>query len=117
MTTATPQLSAPTSISPTDVSVLVEAGAVLIDVREHQETAAGMAAEAVVMPLQSFDVQALPTDRPLILICRSGIRSMAAANALAGMGFTTYNVVGGMGAWAAAGLPVVAEDGSAGYLF
>ena len=117
MTTATPQLSAPTSISPTDVSVLVEAGAVLIDVREHQEAAAGMAAEAVVMPLQSFDVQALPTDRPLILICRSGTRSMAAANALAGMGFTTYNVVGGMGAWAAAGLPVVAEDGSTGYLF
>ena len=79
--------------------------------------AAAAAQEAALATQNKLDVQALPTDRPLILICRSGTRSMAAANALAGMGFTTYNVVGGMGAWAAAGLPVVAEDGSAGYLF
>jgi rhodanese-related sulfurtransferase len=39
---------------------------------------------------------------------------MAAAQALAQMGFTTYNVAGGMLAWAAAGLPVVAENGATG---
>jgi len=106
--------STPINISPADVSTLIEAGAALIDVREHQETSAGHAPGATVMPLQSFNPQMLPTDRPLIFICRSGARSMAVANAVAQMGFTTYNVVGGMGSWAAAGLPVVTEAGTPG---
>lgn len=105
-----------TQIRVTEVAPLVEAGALLIDVREHQETAAGKAPEVTCMPLQSFDVAELPSDVPLVLICRSGARSDAAAQALARMGFITYNVVGGMGAWAAAGLPVVAEDGTPGVI-
>jgi rhodanese-related sulfurtransferase len=109
MTTATL-----TNVRPSDVPALLEAGAVLIDVREHQETTAGAAPGAMLMPLQTFSVDRLPTDTPLVLICRSGGRSMAAAQALAQMGFTTYNVAGGMLAWAAAGLPVVAENGAAG---
>lgn len=105
---------APILISPAEVGSLVEAGGLLIDVREHQETAAGHAPGATLMPLQSFQPQHLPVDRELIVICRSGARSMAAARALAQMGFSTYNVTGGMGAWAAMGLPVVAEDGTPG---
>lgn len=107
-------MNAPIQISPVQVSELVAAGAVFVDVREHQETTAGAAPDADFMPLQSFNVDALPTEKPLIFICRSGGRSMAAANALAQMGFTTYNVQGGMGAWAAAGLPVLAENGQPG---
>lgn len=110
----TQQAALPIDITPMEVGPLVEDGAALIDVREHQETAAGHAPDASLMPLQSFNPQLLPTDRSLILICRSGARSMAAAQALAQMGFMTYNVVGGMGAWAAAGLPVVAENGTPG---
>lgn len=105
-----------TQIRPSDVRGLVDGGATLIDVREHQETAAGHAPCATMNPLQSFDLGKVPADRPLILICRSGARSMAAANALAGMGYQTYNVQGGMGAWQQAGLPVVADDGSAGVI-
>jgi rhodanese-related sulfurtransferase len=30
------------------------------------------------------------------------------------MGFTTYNVSGGMAAWQAAGLPIVTDDGGPG---
>lgn len=107
-------MNAPINIAPVDVADLVARGAAFVDVREHQETTAGAAPGATFMPLQSFDVDALPKDTPLILICRSGGRSMAAANALAQMGFTTYNVQGGMGAWAASGLPVVAENGAPG---
>lgn len=107
-------MNAPITITPVDVADLVTQGAAFVDVREHQETTAGAAPGAEFMPLQSFDVDALPSDTPLIFICRSGGRSMAAANALAQMGYTTYNVQGGMSAWAAAGLPVVAENGAPG---
>lgn len=113
-TATTPVNGTPINISPADVSALTEAGAALIDVREHQETSAGHAPESAFMPLQSFNPAELPTDRPLIFICRSGARSMAVANAVAQMGLTAYNVVGGMGSWAAAGLPVVTEAGSPG---
>lgn len=104
----------PINITPADVPSLIAAGASLIDVREHQETSAGHAPQAAFMPLQSFNPQLLPTDHPLIFICRSGARSAAVANAVAQMGLTTYNVIGGMGSWAAAGLPVVTESGTPG---
>jgi len=107
-------MSAPIQITPVDVATLVEAGAVFVDVREHQETSAGHAPGATFMPLQSFDAYTLPADTPLIFICRSGGRSMAAASAIAQTGRTAYNVTGGMGAWAAAGLPVVADNGAPG---
>lgn len=103
-----------TQIGVADVEGLVQAGAAFIDVREHQETAAGSAPGVQFIPLQSFTVDQVPADRALVLICRSGRRSDAVANALAGMGYQTYNVVGGMQAWAAAGLPVVAENGTPG---
>ena len=103
-----------TQIPATDVAALVAAGAAFIDVREHQETAAGRAPDVLLMPMQAFRLDQVPADVPLVLICRSGRRSDAVAHALAERGYTAYNVVGGMGAWAAAGLPVVAEDGTPG---
>ena len=103
-----------THISVHEVAVLLDQGAALIDVREHQETATGSAPGARFIPLQQFSLEELPADRALVLMCRSGARSGAAAQALAEMGFTTYNVVGGMAAWAAAGYPVMAEDGRPG---
>ena len=58
------------------------------------------------------------TEQPVYLLCRSGVRSRAAAEALAARGYTTYNVTdgfegpsdaaghrGGSGGWKAAGLP------------
>jgi rhodanese-related sulfurtransferase len=47
-------------------------------------------------------------EQPLLLICHSGGRSGRAAAALSELGFSTvYNLVGGMLAWEAAGLPRV----------
>lgn len=103
-----------TQIRPGDVRPLVDEGATLIDVREHQETVAGHAPCATMNPLQSFDLAKVPTESPIVLICRSGARSNAAANALAQMGFTTYNVMGGMNAWRAEGLPIVSDNGANG---
>lgn len=43
----------------------------------------------------------------VLCVCRSGMRSMRAAQALAYRGISVYNLDGGMLAWAAAGLPRV----------
>ena len=49
-------------------------------------------------------------DTPLLFVCRSGRRSLAAALAVASRGYTDCrNLSGGMLAWAAAGLPVASK--------
>ena len=53
-------------------------------------------------------------DVPVVAVCRSGNRSGKAAELLARGGIDVVNMAGGMTAWAAAGLPVVAADGSPG---
>lgn len=103
-----------THVTVSEVAGLVASGALFVDVREHQETTLGHAPGTTMMPMQSFNLNALPPDVPLVFICRSGHRSDAVATALAGMGYTTYNVLGGMIAWQAAGLPVLTDAGEPG---
>ena len=92
---------------------LVEAGALLLDVREADEWEAGHAPDATWIPLG--DVQArideLPRDRKIVAICRSGGRSRAVAGALLGVGYDAVNLDGGMRAWAGEDFDVVASDG------
>lgn len=87
--------------------------ALLLDVREEDEWAAGHAPDAEHRPLSSLDPRAVPTDRPVLAICRSGNRSGQAAQALAAAGVDVVNVAGGMKAWQQAGLPMTSSDGSA----
>ncbi len=101
-------------VSVAEVPDLLAAGAILVDVREHHETALGHVESSLIMPMQSFDLNSLPTGVPLVFICRSGSRSGAIATALAGMGFATYNVLGGVVAWQSAGYPLVSDDGGVG---
>nr|WP_238545605.1 MULTISPECIES: rhodanese-like domain-containing protein [Streptomyces] len=89
--------------------------AVLLDVREPEEWAAGHAPGAVLAPLSGLTAGApLPQgvqDRALVVICRTGNRSRQAVELLVGRGIDAVDVTGGMGAWAEAGLPVVARPG------
>ena len=48
--------------------------------------------------------------RPTYVVCRSGGRSGRACEFAAGQGLDTINVVGGMLAWAEAGLPIERDD-------
>lgn len=89
----------------TDDSVL------LLDVREDDEWAAGHAPGALHMPLSALDAAAVPSDRPVVAVCRSGNRSGQAAAVLAVAGVDVVNMTGGMKAWSQAGLPVVTDDG------
>jgi rhodanese-related sulfurtransferase len=56
----------------------------------------------------------LPKDKPVAVICRTGNRSELATMMLQARGYEAYNVAGGMEAWASAGFPFAAEDGSEG---
>jgi rhodanese-related sulfurtransferase len=83
--------------------------AALVDVREAHEFEAIRADGAVLVPLSTFATrfEELPRDRPVLLICQSGNRSMAAAAHLLRSGWTDVaNVAGGTLAWERAGLPV-----------
>lgn len=81
----------------------------LVDVREPYEYAEGHVPGALSMPLAQVVALAadLPKDRPLYVICRSGNRSLQAAEALVEAGFQDVrDVGGGMISWQAAGYPV-----------
>lgn len=87
-------------------------GALLVDVREPDEYAAGHAPGSVLIPVGQLNQRLKELDghqnKPVVLICRSGRRSVAAAEILQKAGFgEVRNVVGGMLAWEKAGLPVV----------
>lgn len=85
----------------------------LLDVREAEEWQAGHAPDAVHLPLSELMARAdeVPADRDVYVICRAGGRSEQAAGYLNQLGRTSLNVVGGMIAWHAAGLPMVSEQG------
>ncbi|MFG2965096.1 rhodanese-like domain-containing protein [Streptomyces sp. NPDC048288] len=101
-------------LSPAEARERTDAGAVLLDVREAGEWAAGHAPQAVHAPLSALAAGApLPPaagDRPLVVICRSGVRSREAAALLTARGLDAVDVVGGMAAWRAAGLAVSSGD-------
>ena len=103
-------------VTPEDVVALVEADALLLDVREPDEWEAGHAPGAVHVPMREIPgrVDELPTDRRIVAICRSGARSRAVAEVLVGAGYDVVNAEGGMRAWEAADLPIETDDGSPG---
>jgi rhodanese-related sulfurtransferase len=95
---------------------MMGSGAVLVDVREDDEWAAGHARGATHLPMSRLSRQPddLPRDRLIICVCHIGARSAAVADWLADAGWDAVNLTGGMEAWLAAGLPVVRDDGSPG---
>lgn len=97
-----------------DAAQLLERGeAVLLDVREPDEWRAGHAPGAVHVPLDELtqNLDALPRDRRIVAVCRSGARSERATKALRAAGLQVDNLLGGMKAWQAAGLPLEPRDG------
>ncbi|HYL88784.1 MAG TPA: rhodanese-like domain-containing protein [Burkholderiales bacterium] len=85
--------------------------ALVVDVREPNEFAAGHVLGAKNVPLAKLDASGAELtkkkERPVIVYCDSGERSAKALTALKKHGFTRVaNLSGGMGAWQQAGLPV-----------
>jgi rhodanese-related sulfurtransferase len=84
--------------------------AVVIDVSDTAEFAAGHVVCARSVPLGALDSSKdLPGNKtlPLVLVCTSGVRARKAAASLAKRGYQNTQVLaGGMQAWREAGLPV-----------
>ncbi|MBV9485506.1 MAG: rhodanese-like domain-containing protein [Frankiaceae bacterium] len=99
----------PREISVMQAAQLVEAGdAVLLDVREPDEWRFVRAPAATHIPMRQVGaaLDQLPAGPTIACICHVGGRSAVVADALEANGYDAVNVVGGMDAWEAAGLPV-----------
>ncbi len=94
-----------------------EAGrAVLIDIREPDEHATGVAAGARLLPMRQLPrrLAEIPTDpaQPVLLICNTQNRSAATLRALRERGYGHVRFVhGGMAEWARRGWPMVKPGG------
>ena len=90
-----------------------EAGRVtLIDIREPEEHARGVAAGVKLLPMRQLGqrLDEIPTDpkKPVLLICNSQNRSSAVVKALRERGHDNIRYVnGGMSEWARRGWPMV----------
>ena len=81
----------------------------LLDVREPWEYQEGHVPGAQLIPLGELEqrVNEVPRDRPILAICHSGQRSLAAAGYLLQLGYNSVsNVDGGTAAWIERGFPV-----------
>jgi rhodanese-related sulfurtransferase len=92
----------------------LEAGALLLDVRETNEWEAGHAPQAVHLPLGLLSPTApqLTGATQVVVVCRSGRRSAAAVAALLQHGIDAVNLDGGMQAWRDASAPLVSASGA-----
>ena len=103
--------------------VSAEAGtALLVDLREPEEIRnSGLIPGAIHAPRGMLEFYADPTspyhraefnpERRTILYCASGGRSALAAETLKGLGYSNVaHLDGGLKAWQAAGMPIVAGD-------
>jgi rhodanese-related sulfurtransferase len=99
------------SLSPNDaVRLINQEKALLIDVREPDEFAAGHAAGARNVPLGAIDgAKGLPSNKaqPLVVLCASGSRSTRAVAMLRKAGYSSVHALaGGTAAWRSASLPI-----------
>lgn len=85
----------------------------IIDVREPREFKQGHIPQAQLIPLPKllYDTPELPSEHPVILVCRGGRRSTRAAHMLRERGYNNVYVLrGGMLAWEAAELLEAVEN-------
>jgi rhodanese-related sulfurtransferase len=107
--------SSPVAALPLEVDVagavaLHDAGAFVLDVREPDEWAAGHIEGATLISLGDLAKRTpdVPQGRDVVVVCRSGNRSAQGRDILLQAGFDRVtSMAGGMGAWVAAGQPVV----------
>jgi thioredoxin 1 len=97
--------------APTFQQLAAQKRGIVLDVRTPGEVARGHLPDATCIDIsdarfaQKLDLMA--KDKPIFVYCASGHRSSAAADLLIQKGFSeVYNLDGGIGAWASAGLPI-----------
>jgi rhodanese-related sulfurtransferase len=97
-------------ISPEDARKQLDAGAIVLDVRTYDEFVSGHIEKSLWMPLEQLKslMDALPRDRLIIVVCRTGVRSAQAREILLDAGYSKItSLAGGIEAWVAAGFPTI----------
>lgn len=93
----------PMDIDAVTARAAIEAGAMLVDVREPGECAMAPMAGALELPLSRIEqatARLADRERPLVLICATGVRSRLAAVRLLELGYSDVaSVTGGRAAW------------------
>jgi rhodanese-related sulfurtransferase len=96
-------------LTPQDVAQgIAEGRYLLVDVREPNEVEVEAYPDGIVVPLSTFDPQAIPdpAGKEIVFACRSGKRSVTASMAAQSAGLPyDKHLAGGMLGWKAAGLP------------
>lgn len=101
------------SIEAEDVSAEIEKGAEVLDVRKHGEWNVSHLKDATFLPLTEFpaNLEGLDKNKPYIVHCGGGYRSMVAISIMKNHGFNElFNVYGGFGSMQKAGLEIVTEE-------
>jgi len=99
-------------VTPVEATQLINReDAHVLDVRENDEFAAGHLPDARNIPSGKLTERLGELDKfkdkPIIVCCASGMRSLRAGGELKKQGFTqVYNLAGGVDAWVAAGYPI-----------
>ena len=90
-----------------------EEGAVLVDIREPSEWETGWIEGALKVPMSQLSDQLEEhRDRPLVIYCAHGNRSLRVADALAEAGYDdAVSLAGGIVAWEHAGFPIETPSG------
>ncbi len=81
----------------------------LVDVREAEEWATGHIPGAVHIPMNSIPIHhtEIPLDKPVVVVCAHGSRSMMVSNYLLSIGFPeVYNLEEGTHGWMMRRLPL-----------
>jgi rhodanese-related sulfurtransferase len=109
-----------TPVSTSNAQILLQRGAMPIDVREPEEFAAGSLPRARNVPLSRIEREGdaalhaagvKPGEGEYLILCRAGARSLAACTRLHDvLGKRAHNLDGGIIAWAGAGLPIVIPE-------
>jgi len=106
----------PVPVPTVDVSSL-PSEAVLLDVREDDEWAAGHIAGAVHVPMMQlpqrlqYEPGPITPENPVVVVCKMGGRSAQVTAWLRNQGYDALNLAGGMLAWDVAGRPMESDDG------
>jgi rhodanese-related sulfurtransferase len=92
---------------------LADDSAQVIDVREPYEREAGHVAGTLHIELEHLasNAGAIDRERPVVFYCRTGARSLMAAQAFRRAGFHAYSMAGGVTQWAEEGRPLEPADG------
>jgi rhodanese-related sulfurtransferase len=104
------------SVSAAQARELVDAGAVMVDVRTTGEWNAGHCSFALHMAVDQLSQKQrrIPTNKKVVVVCRSGNRSRGATKQLIAAGYDAVNLSGGMNASQRSGERLVDRSGKPG---